>query len=335
MGYTLEIDHAGGTYALDANYNFNLRALPVVNAKKVVEYIDVYIDANGQVTGATPAAVAAALKEQYEITTLRLTPVTVTISLDGTEIFSFTPAGSVSGPCIEDFHTDPEDGNGGSKWAFTLVMFARLPGNNFQGLHELQTKLTTVKNMNGDVVEKVWEASAKAKTHQLAKAGIMKFKPAGKVREVTALINDPEPGFGAVWTWERILLTYTETITVVGLGRSYEVDPQAGVDVAPLLHLARRGAATIILNGVARAAIGDRLVAPPPHWRESKTMVREEALETKSFPHSTDEDLDLGIQRLEYQEIWTCTAKTIPPPSHGAHNSTTTVKVPADGAIAR
>lgn len=336
MGYTIEIEHAGGTYTLDANYNFNLRALPVTNQKKIVEYVDVHLDANGQIEESTPADVAAGLKDLFEIATIRHTPVTVTISLDGTEIISFTPAGSELGPSIEDFHTDEEDGNGGSKWAWTLVILARLPGNNVDGLHELTTKLTTAKNLSGEVIEKVWEVSAKARTHIIAKAGVLKFKPAGKVLEVTALSNDPMPGYAASWTWRRSYLTFTETITVTGRGKSYEVDPQAGVNVPPLLHLARRGAAVIVLDGVARGPASEKIAAPGPHWKESSTMKRQEAAEVQGFPTvASEEDRDLGVQTLHYQEVWLCTAATIPAPNHGKHGTTTTEKVPADGAIAR
>lgn len=338
MGYEIEIQHSGGTVTLDANFDWDLQATPQRTAKNVVEYVDVALEAQGQVVAATPGDVADGIKELYELAVLRFQPVTVTVSLDGAEKFKLTPSGSISGPGIADFRTVLAPGNAGSKWEFTLVIFARLPGNNFAGLYDLRTELTVTKNVSGTVIEKLWQAVAKATTIASALAGVMRFKPSGKVSERISRGFDPEPMVSAVWLWRRTTLTHFEEIERIGGGKSYEVDPQAGVNVRPLLHLLRRGAEIVRLNGIVRGLESDSVVAPAAHWHESNTLKRMEALEVKSKPTTaSEEDLALGVKSLRYSEVYVNTGDTLPEPNHGSHgpSSTAAIAAPADGAIAR
>lgn len=337
MGWTIDIVYSAGTLTLDSNFDFAPRVSKQVTARNVVEYVDVYFDVQGQVVGATPALVAAAFKAIYEQVTIRLQPVTVTIKLDGVEQFAFTPGASKAGPTILEMEAPKEDGNGGSKWAYSFTIFVRLPGNNFAGLHDLHTRLTVVRNESGVVVTKIWEAVGRATTIATALAGVKRFKPSGRVSEEITESFDPDPTASATWVWRRTTLTHLETISILGGGKSYEIDPQAGVNVAPLLHLARRGAWIIRLDGVVRGLETDKIVAPPAHWKETATMKRMEALEVKSFPTRTSqEDADLGHLSLSYSEVWVCTAATVPAPNHGSHALTKNLeREPADGAIAR
>jgi len=337
MGWTVEIQHSAGTYTFDDNYNWEPRFAKQLTAKGIVEYVDFYLDVKGQVVAATPGDVADETKVIADLVAIRLTPVTVTIKLDGVTKWTFTPGTSVAGPSVVEFNPEPENGNGGSRWAFSLTIFARLPGNNFAGLHELRTQLTVVKNISGVVVTKVWQATGKASTLATARSGVLQFKPSGKVSEEIIQSQDPEPQASATWVWRRTLLVHIENIQIVGGGKSYEVDPQAGVGVRPLLHLARRGAQIIRLDGVIQGPEKDKLVAPPAHWRESATLKRQEAFETQSKPtHSSPQDIELGLKSHAYSEVYVNTGDTLPEPNHGAHGVTlNSEKEPADGAILR
>lgn len=339
MGWTVEIQHSAGTATIGDQFKFNFRLAKQITGRNTVEYIDLYLDVSGQVSAATPALVYDGFKVYYDLLAAQsgLNPVTVTIKLDGVEKWKFTPAGSVAGPAVIDLDTPEEDGNGSGRWVFTFTIHVRLPGNNFAGLHDLRTQLTVVKNDIGQVIQKIWQATGKATTIATALAGIMRFKPAGKVSEEVTRSFDPDPTASATWVWRLTTLAHLETISIIGGGKSYEVDPQAGVNIKPLLHLARAGAAIARLEGVVRGPTNQKLVAPAAHWKESAIIKRMEALESQSKPTvSTDEDVQLGQHRLNYSEVYVSTDGKFPEPNHGAHAATLQIVAePADGAIAR
>jgi hypothetical protein len=337
MGWTIEIEHSQGTFELESNFAWEWDLARQVNSKGVVEYIDLYVKVRGQVVGATPGDVADDTVAQYELAALRLQPVSITFKLDGVEKFSWTPATSVIPPSILNWGTEEGDGAGGSRWVYRLDLFVRLPGNNWAGLHELRTTLTVSKNQSGRVVSKLWQAVGKAQTITRAEAGVRRFKPSGKVSEVVQRMFDPEPTCSISWLWQPTTRTHMEVITIMGGKPTWEVDPQAGVNVRPLLHLARLGAQVVRLDGRIRDLETVNIVAPAPHWKESSSLKRQWGHEPQSKPTTQDEDdAQQGLRTFTYSEIYVNTGATLPEPNHGGHAGTATVeKEPADGAIAR
>lgn len=336
MGWTVEITHAAGTVTFDASFSFLPRAGKHLNERSLVEYVDIYFDLRGDVVAATPADVATRTKELFDLVASRLTPVSFVVKLDGVQQWSYSPSNAIVGPTVLDFTPGADTGTGGSHWRYELTLFVRQRGNNFAGLHDLRSALTVTTNVSKNVTRKVWEVTAKASTITAALQGVMSFKPQGKVSEEIRKDFDLKT-VSAIWIWRLSSLTFDERIAIRGGGRSYVVDRQAGVNVRPLLHLARRGAAIVHLEGTARGLESDGVKAPPAHWRESATMKRMEAEEEKSFPtYASEEDRELGIVTLPYSEVWVCTADKVPPPNHGTHAKTKGGEtVPADGAINR
>lgn len=335
--WVIEIEHAAGTYTLDANHKFDFEMLRQVNNKGVVEYIDLNLAVKAQVVRATPGDVADGFKDVYDLGALRQQPMTVRFKLDGVEKFVWQQSTSVAGPTIVNVNTDEADGNAGSRWLFRIDFWVRLPGSNFNGLHDLQTFLTIGKDESGRVISKTWQVVGKAQTMELARTGVMRFKPTGKVTEVTKLGFDPEPSFAATWMWQPTHRALTEEIMIIGGGDIWEVDPQAGVRVKPLLHLARAGAQVMRVDGQRRGLMSEALKPPAPHWKESKDITRQYGLEPQSKATvRSEEDAQLGLKTLLWSEIYVNTGRTLPEPNHGDHAGTQTVeKPPADGAIAR
>jgi hypothetical protein len=337
MGWTVEIEHSAGTVTFDASFSFLPQAEKSLNAaRSVVEYVDTFFNLRGDVVAATPADVSERTKEIFDLVAAKLTPVNLTIKLDGVEQWAYTPGSALAGPMVMSFEPAPDQGNGGSHWRYELVLFVRTRGNNFGGLHDLRSALTVTTNISKSITRKVWEVTARASTVTAALAGVMRFKPQGKVSEEIRKDYDLN-SVSAIWVWRLTTLTFEERISIIGGGKSYIVDRQAGVNAKPLLHLARRGAHVIRLDGIARGLEGEKLAPPPAHWKESATLKRMSAQEDQSFPtYASEEDRELGILTLPYSEVWVCTADKVPAPNHGTHaKSPGTVTVPADGVINR
>lgn len=336
MGWTVDVEHSSGTVTFDSSFSFLPRCEKKLNERTLTEYVDIFFNLKGRVVAATPALVAERTKELFDLVATQLAAVSFTVSLDGTEMWSYTPGAAVAGPVVVGFTPSQEAGSGGSNWGYELELFVRMPGNNFSGLNDLRSSLVVTTNVSKSVTRKVWEVSAKARTITAALQGVMRFKPSGKVSEEIRKDFDQNM-VSAVWVWNLSSLTFDEHITVTGGGRSYIEDKQAGVNRQPILHLARRGATIIRLEGVARGLESEGVEPPAAHWKESSNLRRQFAQEVQSFPtYSSEEDRQLGIVTLPYSEIYIFTGEKVPAPNHGTHASSKTAeKVPSDGAINR
>jgi len=336
--WTIEIEQSSGTKTLESNHMFNIRMNRQVTAAGVVEYTDVYLELRAQVVKSPPSAVADELKVMQELARLQLQPATFRFKLDGVEKFVWTPSSSVAGPTILNFETEEADGNAGARWVYRMDIFVRLAGGNFAGLHDLRTELTTTTDESGKVTLKIWRAVGKASTISKARAGVMRFKPKGAVRQVEQISFDPDPTFAATWSWEPTHRSaVTEDFLIVGGKDWWEISPQAGERVKPILHLARRDAQIIRVDGIKRGLKTENITAPAPHWKETKDITRQEGLEPKGqFPLvMSEEDARLGIVGLKFCEIYINTGKNLPAPNHSDHVGTKTEeKPPADGAMA-
>jgi hypothetical protein len=336
--WVIEIEHAGGTKTIESNHMFDIRMNRSVNAAGVVQYSDVYLGIRAQVRKATPSEVADEFKVMYDLAALQFQPATFRFKLDGVEKFVWTPATSVAGPTILNFEPEEADGNAGSRWVYRMDIMVRLAGGEFAGLHDLHTELTTTIDENGKTTLKVWRAVGKASSISKARSGVMRFKPKGAVREVQQVSFDPEPTFAATWSWEPAHRSaVTEDFLIVGGKDWWEISPQAGERVKPVLHLARQDAQIMRVDGIVRGLKGEKIAAPKPHWKESKDITRQEGLEPQGqFPLvMSEEDARLGIESLKFCEIYVNTGKTLPPPNHSDHEGTKSdEKVPADGAMA-
>lgn len=315
MGWKVVI----GSTTIDANHRFDLTATPKENEAGKVEYVDVFVEVEGQVVESTPSAVADKTKTYFDLAATAQALVSVSLKLDDVAKFEFTPAASLRGPTVVDFHTIPDDGAGGSLWRYSLTIYLRLPGNNFQGLYDLQTSLVTIENASGDVVRKIWKASARAKTLATAKSAILGFKPSGSLvlSEVEEFYQERRAT--GLWIWERNLTSVVEVMRISGR-KGWVIDPQVGKDAAPLLHEARLQPIKAVIIGRARGPAG-AVEAPKPHFKESKTMKRQEVDEEngKDPTFVSEEDRELGMYTIEFMEVWLCTDKKLPKADHGDH----------------
>jgi hypothetical protein len=327
MGYKIEISDDTGTVEIDANYSFSLKHEKKLNQRGKVDWVDVWIQIEGNIVDSTPGAVADQAKEYSDLVALRLKPVEVAISLDGNDKWTYSPGTCENGPAVVDFDEPVEDGNGGSKWRYALTIYAKLPGDS--EVQDLYIALTVDKNIDGKVIRKIWEASATAKTYQKALSTIMQFKPSGKVRE-RIKETFSERTAAAVWVWEESRVSIECVVRWRG-GKGHEVDLQVGSNDTPLLHRARREPFLVEVIGTVTGAEG-QVKAPAPHFSESATMARQERLETNADPTLVD-----GEMTLEFNEVWYCTAAKVPKPNHVGHNSSKQIgpagNPPADGAI--
>lgn len=336
--WTIEIEHAGGTKTLDSNHRFDIRMNRSVTPAGVVQYTDVYLAIRAQIVKATASEVADEFKVMFDLAALQFQPATFRFKLDGVEKFVWAPNTSVAGPTILNFEPEEADGNAGSRWVYQMDIMVRLAGGEFAGLHDLHTELTTTKDENGKVTMKVWRAVGKASTISKARSGVMRFKPKGTVRQVEQVSFDPDPTFAATWSWEPAHRSaVTEDFLIVGGKDWWEISPQAGERVAPILHLARHGAQIIRVDGIKRGLKDEDIKPPKPHWKESKEITRQEGLEPQGeFPlvMSVD-DARLGIASLKFCEIYVNTGKKLPPPDHSDHEEAKDEeKPPSDGAMA-
>lgn len=336
--WTIEIEQASGTKTLESNHMFGIRMNRSVSAAGVVQYTDVYLEIRAQVVKATPSEVADEFKVMYELARLQFLPATFRFKLDGVEKFAWSPATSVAGPTILNFEPEEADGNAGSRWLYRMDIMVRLAGGEFAGLHDLRTELTTTTDENGQITMKVWRAVGKASSISKARAGVMRFKPKGAIREVQQVSFEPEPTFAATWSWEPAHRSaVTEDLLIVGGKDWWEISPQAGERVKPVLHLARKDAQIIRLDGIKRGLKSEGITAPKPHWKESKEITRQFGLEPQGqFPLiMSEEDARLGIESLKFCEIYVNTGKTLAAPDHSDHEGTKSEeKVPDDGAMA-
>lgn len=327
-----------GDMEIDEHVRFDLHVDDILNESGKIEYSDLTITIEGEVVAATPSDVADALKEQFDLAAANHSLVSVALELDATDKFSFSPAECLLGPVVTGFRTVPADGNAGSHWRYALTVYARLLGSgSFQGLYELHTSLLKDKDVKGEVVRKVWSATAKAKTSELAMKAILGFKPTGtEVREQTEEHYQDRTASG-LWVWDR---TQFSTVCVVKVtrGEGKVVDPQVGRGTRPLFHEARLQPHRITV--ISHTTGPDmNIKAPAPHFKESDTMIRMPR-EEESDPepsYKSPEDRAAGILSFDTMEVWYCTDKQIPKANHGDHavgKQSGKVKEPPTGKIA-
>lgn len=315
MGYKVTID----TTEISANCTYQLNIVPKMNENGTVEYREVFLDVEAQVREDTPALVADKLKIYFDLAALTNKLVPVTIKLDDVEKFSFQPGSCVFGPTVSGFQTLEADGNGGSLWRFQIGVYARLPGNNFEGLFDLQTSLLVIRNAVGDVIRKVWRASAKAKTVTLAKSAILGFKPSG-AKNITEELEEfyQERRISGMWVWDKNRQTVLCNVHIIGADGDV-IDPQIPRGTKPLLHEARKQPTRIIIVG--RVTGDETIKAPPAHFKQSATMRRQPREEDNEEgpSYKSDEDVALGKLSLDFMEVWLCTEDKPPKANHGDH----------------
>lgn len=336
MGWTVTIGEGVDAVTIEESALFNINAQSVLNDKGEVDHVDVTIDIEGDVVESTAAGVATSTEALSDEVITKLTKRRVQVALDSTNYWDFTTANAAQGPHVVSFRTNSDEGSGDSHWRYGLTIFVRKFGSleNQSGVYDLTTSLA-ITTVNGEIVRKVWRASARATSAAAALAKILTFKPAiENISEEVERFFEEARATG-VWVWEPRknsgILNYQEEVEIVGGGKDYVESMQAGGD-DPVLHVMRRRPVMVTIRGVVRGFEPSLMVPPPPHLSEDGGFVRLTGRERRY--NIEIETAERGIYRLRYEEMWLITEDITPVINHGTHNTITWANPPPDGAMA-
>ncbi len=181
MGLTVRLGGSAGTVFATAHVGAReLKCLPhctrVVNDKGKTEAFDYAIELEGNVVTSPAATVGEAYFDLVEeITTQGARQVEIIV--DSTTLLDLNPTSCYWGPFVSEVRPIDDEGNfdGHMRWAMTIR--ARVKASS--AAYEIDTSLRDVTNVDGKIVRKVWRATAKAKTADLAWAAVLAFKPSG------------------------------------------------------------------------------------------------------------------------------------------------------------
>lgn len=334
MAWTVQIGDAN-PLLVNASAKFDLRWQVHDDEYGRVQYVEYWVEVEGDVVAAPASAVADGLVSIYNQAN-QFAPRNVYLIQDGVTKVSLLTANCQGGPRITNFNTVEEDGNADSHWRYKFTVYAKSKGNYPNGALELQTSLTVITEQNM-VVKKIWRVNCKALSMQAAMAVAMSYKPTttGLHEEIERYFQ--ENRVAATWVWElyRFLAVTEEPIQYMGAGNNFTWEELVGgpgeKPPPPVLHQAPNRITKIIVRGIVRGIDPTKLVAPTPHFQAGANMVRLSAEEETSFP--SVEDPIRGTYKLPYMEVWLSTSPTVPAPNHGDHKTIQFVTPPGDGAV--
>lgn len=335
MGWTVQIGEGGTAYTISTDAAFNIEAQAIPRDGGGIDALEYTCEIEGYITGATASAVADNFVDLMEEVTEKFTARRVQIALDGTTKFDWTTTDGFAGPYVTLVRSEGEKGNWDSKTRYRAVISyrARASGGG-DALFELSTSLA-VTTVNGEIVRKVWRASAKSNTAATALSKIMKYKPnePNITQEIERFFKEGRAT--AVWVWDsrnaKGFLSHKCTVTSTGWGRGWIEQKQAGKDKEAILFRKRNSSETITVKGVILGLDPAKLESPEDHFTESDTLKRD--LQAETFYDVEIEDPVRGIYKLEYMEVW----RSIGPSqvaNHHGHDKITFKTPPSDGQIA-
>lgn len=328
---------------LDEQVSWDLRAFRNTDEQGRVRHVDVFITVRGRVVEDDAATVIDEIRTRFEEVQLNLTPVTVLLFRNAEEEFRFEPGTSFAGtPRIEGFTTEPESGQGESHWGYQLDIYVKAPGNVFGGASELQTSIEETRNRKGQIIQKIWRASAKHRTVEAAFALVAGFAPpTTDVVEKLEVFRQEARATG-VWIWEAPskqlpgkVFFIAETVTITGGGEDFiedtQVDGEANI-IPPVLHEARGTARIITIRGSSFGLVAAEIEPPDPHFTQSEDLVRATGREVNG--DVVLDDVETSTFRLDWMEVWIFTGTgDIPDLNHGEHLDLIFESPPPDGAI--
>ena len=340
MSVTLELS-GGVSLILNAQENFELRSSAHRKDDGGVDYVEWFIEAEGDIVATVPGTVADGLLTRANV--VGATNVTVTLKVDGVAKKVWTPGGSMENtPIISDFDTTPNDGAGSSHWNYSLSIYVKektSENDEDPNVFDTSTSIMTVKNVFTRVIRKVWRAEAKGKKLKDALKFVLDFRPnSNRVTEELERFFDEKRVVG-VWVWDALQdedfsWIDEDPITKTGGGVDFVEDRQAAEPGAPtktrppLQHLARRSARVIRVRGTVRGYVSKKLKPPLPHYVASSKMIRWTAAEESHEVAGPDK---FGVYYLPYTEVWINSSDKDPKPNHHGHDSPVFELPPVDG----
>lgn len=309
-------------FSVDAKFAFNLSGRVHDDENGKVQFIEYYVEVDGDTVTSPASAVATSLLATMD-QLKQYTPRNVYLVLDGVTKYTWLSNDCIGSPRILAFQTVDEDGNADSHWRYRFTVYIKQGGNLGSSVVELQTSLLIVKEQD-QVIRKVWRAYAKARNIGTAMSLVLSFKPADKNLHEEIERFFQENAVRATWIWDlyKVFVITEEPVQYTGNGKSYIWDYAAGDGnnpPPPIIHLAANEITRITIHGVIRGTDPNSLKAPPAHFNANGTsMVRNEAEEENGFPGL--EDAIKGIWKLPYMEVWYFTGPGKPPtPNHSDH----------------
>lgn len=288
------------------------------------------VEIEGDITGSTVGADMVTLSEEL---TDQLVAERLRIKEGSTTRWDLTPAGSLIGPWVVEWATVAAPGNAGSRWRYRLVIECVEAGTQDGGtVYNLETSITTETNTAGEVVRKIWRASARAKTWQAALDSVDSFSPGEEKVSITEIIEKSAARATKTWTWEARktsagVLWVEETVEIAQGTNRYVEQPLAASDAFPLLHKRRNGITVVTVQGFVYGYDRSALKAPSQHVTESASVVRIEPRRWEPEIH----DAKNGVYRLRFEEVYWASGTT-PVISHAdGHEKATFTTPPADG----
>lgn len=329
--------------AQDDNSSFFVDRNSEIDDAGVIQSVTTIIRIEGNVRKTTASPTADRTAEWISLPLAG--PVTVTVNLDGTPKLGspWTPATSFGSPVVIRAETLIDPGGGESHWRVAATIKIVQSSSQAAGttsetssIISFRGEITTVKNPLDQVVKKVWRMGAQGKTLQDATTFVIGFKPSGtKVRQEFQRDGGTNEA-RATWVWDAQrtdeLISIVETIKIVGGGADWIEGPrvgQAGQALpSPVIHVARRKTAMILVAGVAIGYVPG--IGPSSHYTPGASIRRWGQRETNDFP--VIENVELGTFTAPYQETYIATGD-IPAPDHGDHGEFVVISEPADGEI--
>jgi len=325
---------------IDAQVRFNLQTRVQDNDTGDVDYIETWVEVEGDIVGATASAVTASIATLQALCRSAATT-RVRLQLDAIDKFDYSPINCMASPRMIFFKTVDDDGNADSHWRYAFTIYVKQAGaGGQQDISELQTSVKTVSEQ-GRIIRKIWSVSVKGLSMSAALATAMSCKPSAPYLHEEIKKDFKELRVSAGWIWEvqrgvGIIEIIEDPISYTRLGNDYLVSTQVGARGAtknPILHQLAQNAAVAHVRGVVIGYISALLI-PAAHWTESSDLKRWKSQENNS-PDAQLESLASGKWRRTYEEVWISTTGTFPAPNHGNdHHDLAMFPPPGDGPIA-
>jgi hypothetical protein len=338
-GVKIVIGTGAGAVTIDANMKFNLQTRVQDEESGTVNYVETFIEVEGDVVASTASGVCAAASTLEDLAH-KATTTKVQIQNNSVDIFGspYEVSDCLASPRITFFKTIDEDGNADSHWRYALTIYIKqgggLGGSEQPSITDLQHSIQTVTE-NERVVRKIWKVSCKGSTVAKAKAFAETFKPTGKNihGEIEKFFEDNRAAGGWIWDIRRtdtIIDYLEEPIQYTKGGADYVSSPQVGkpgaVAPAPILH---KLAGDVTIATVRGHVLGytQSLEAPKAHWTEKAGVVRWRAAEVQGVVAIADSVK--GTWMLPYMEVWLFTG-TPTAPDHSGHLDLPNATAPGD-----
>lgn len=340
MGWKVIIGDTPTSTTFDANIRFDLQTRVQDDENGVVNYIETFIEVEGDVVKGTAASVSSALVA-IEALARVATTTRVRLQLDSVDKFDYKTTECLASPRITFFKTIQEDGGGDSHWRYAFTIYIKKAGGSGSGNSNTVTELNTslqVVTEGTRVVRKIWKISCKAATAAAAYTFAQSFKPAGNNihGELERFWQEARCAGGWIWDARRtddIIDIVEEPITYTRWGNDYLVSQQVGKPGKPapnpIVHQLASDATLATVRGYV-LGYKNTISIPAAHWSESKDIIRWSAAE-QTF-NVQIEDLAKGTWRLPYMEVWIFLGE-VPNPNHSNHKAPDIMTPPGDGKM--